>query len=78
MGAGMMRVSVLRPGWNAKDVLLHPYERPFPADSPVQSIEIKYPSRDTWVDGTNTWVWYWLIISMVAAFCFKGVFKVNI
>jgi hypothetical protein len=78
VGAGMMRVSVMRPGWNAKDVLLHPYESPFPADSPVQSIEIKYPSRDTWVDGTNTWVWYWLIVSMVSAFCLKGVFKVNI
>ena len=78
VGAGMMRVSVMRPGWNAKDVLLHPYESPFLADSPVQSIEIKYPSRDTWVDGTNTWVWFWLIVSMVSAFCLKGVFKVNI
>jgi hypothetical protein len=78
VGDGMMRVSVMRPGWNVKDVLLHPYESPFPADSPVQSIDVKYPSRDTWVDGTNTWVWYWLIVSMVAAFCFKGVFKVNI
>jgi hypothetical protein len=78
VGAGMMRVSVLRPAWSAKDVLFHPYESPFRADSPVQSIEIKYPSRDTWIDGTNTWVWYWLIVSMVVAFCFKGVFKVNI
>jgi hypothetical protein len=78
VGDGIMRVSVMRPGWNWKDVLLHPHESPFSTDSPVQSIAIKYPSRNTWVDGTNTWVWYWLIVSMVAAFCFKGAFKVNI
>jgi hypothetical protein len=77
-GDGIMRVSMLRPGWNLKDVLLHPSEKPFNPDSSVQAIEIKYPKRPSWVDGSNTWVWYWFIVSMISAFCFKGIFKVSV
>jgi hypothetical protein len=78
VGDGIMRVSTLRPGWQLRDVLENPAEKPFDTDSPVQSIEIAYPKRPSWVDGSNTWVWYWLIVSMISAFCFKGVFKVSV
>ena len=97
VGAGMMRVSVLRPGYRFMDVLLNPAETPFDESSPVQSIKVSYPERAWFTRGAKTrvwnwvaiawdwlaslpgvWVWYWLIVSMVAAFCFKGVFKVNI
>jgi hypothetical protein len=78
VGDGIMRVSTLRPGWQLRDVLENPAENPFDTDSPVQSIEVAYPKRPSWVDGSNTWVWYWLIVSMISAFCFKGVFKVSV
>jgi hypothetical protein len=78
VGDGFMRVSAQRPGWIWEDALLYPWERPFPSDSPVRSIEITYPPRTSWVSGTNTWVVYWFIVSMVAAFCFRRVLNVNV
>jgi hypothetical protein len=78
IGDGIMRTSIQRPGWHWSEVVLHPSERPFDAESPVQSIEIDYPPRDSWTSGTNTWIVYWFIASMVAAFCFRPWLNVNI
>jgi uncharacterized membrane protein (DUF106 family) len=77
IGDGFMRVSKLRPAWRWLDVLVNPWEKPFDADSPIQSIEIDYPSRSSWTSGTDTWVIYWFIVSMVAGFCFRRPFNVN-
>jgi uncharacterized membrane protein (DUF106 family) len=38
IGAGFMRLSPRRPGWNWTEALLYPCERPFGPDSPVESI----------------------------------------
>jgi hypothetical protein len=76
VGDGFMRVSTERSEWS--DALLHPGERPFGPDSPVRSIEVDYPERSSWTSGTNYWVIYWFIVSMVAAFCFRRVLKVNV
>ncbi len=78
VGGGFMRVSPLRPGWHWSDVLLNPAEPPFGPESPVQSIEITYPERPSWTSGSNYWVIYWFIVSMVAALCFRKAFNVNI
>jgi hypothetical protein len=78
VGGGFMRVSPLRPGWHWSDVLLNPAEPPFAPESPVQSIEITYPERPSWTSGSNYWVIYWFIVSMVAALCFRKAFNVNI
>lgn len=78
IGNGFLRVSAQRPGWSWTDALLHPWERPFPADSPVRSIEIAYPHRASWTSGTNYWVIYWFAVSMVAAFAFRRVLNVNV
>jgi hypothetical protein len=78
VGDGFMRVSTERPGWSWSDALWHPAEGPFGPDAPVRSIEVPYPRRPTWVDGTNTWVIYWLVVSFVAAFCFRGLLRVNL
>jgi uncharacterized membrane protein (DUF106 family) len=77
IGDGFMRVSKLRPAWRWLDVLVNPWEKPFDADSPIQSIEIDYPSRSSWTSGTDTWVIYWFIVSMAAGFCFRRPFNVN-
>jgi uncharacterized membrane protein (DUF106 family) len=78
VGDHFMRVSEQRPGWSWWDTLLHPWEPPFRPGSPVQSIEIVYPARDSWTSGTDWWVGYWFVVSMVAAFCFRPLLNVNI
>jgi hypothetical protein len=78
IGDGFMRVSTLRPGWDWSDILLNPAETPFRPDSVVRSIAIDYPSRASWTSGTDAWVIYWFVASMVIGFCFKGVLNVNV
>jgi hypothetical protein len=77
-GEGFLRVSVLRPGWVCSDILLHPWEKPFGPDSPVRSIAVDYPARSSWTSGTDWWMIYWFVVSMVAALCFKRALKVNV
>jgi hypothetical protein len=78
VGDRFMRVSNRRPGWSWTDALSHPAEAPQAATSPVQAIDIEYPERESWTSGSDWWVGYWFAVSMVAAFCFRGVLKVNI
>jgi uncharacterized membrane protein (DUF106 family) len=78
VGDGFMRVSKLRPAWHWFATLTNPWEKPFDGDSPIQSIEIDYPNRSSWTSGTDTWVIYWFIISMVAGFCLRRPLNVNI
>ncbi len=79
IGDGLMRLSAQRPGWRWSDALLYPRERPFRPDSPVESIEVAYRRDPTsWTTGSDWWVAYWFVMSMVAAFCFRPFLKVNI
>jgi hypothetical protein len=77
-GDRLMRVSSMRPGWNWKDSLLNPAEKPFGPESPVQWISIEYPEREEWMSGKDSWVIWWFIVSFVTAFLFRGALKVNI
>jgi hypothetical protein len=78
VGDGFLRVSTQRPAWDWSAALLHPWERPFPPDSAVQSIVIDYPQRSSWTSGTDWWVGYWFVVSMVAALCFRRVLNVHV
>lgn len=78
IGAGFMRISTLRPGWSWSDTLLHPSEKPFRLDSPIQSIAIDYPKRSSWTCGSDWWVIYWFAVSMLAGLCFRRLLNVNI
>jgi len=78
VGERFMPVSLERPSWSWTSALLHPREEPFPADSLVQSIEVVYPERESWTSGTNWWLVYWFVVSLVAAFVARPLFKVNI
>jgi hypothetical protein len=85
IGDDYMRVSTLRPGWKWSDALLHPAEKPFAPGSPIQSIAIQYPLRSSWISGSDSilglrpgWLIYWLVVSMVGAFCFRRLLNVNI
>jgi hypothetical protein len=78
VGPHTMRVSSQRPGWKWTNVVLHPAEAPFLPESPVKSIEIQYPKSIEWATGSNSWLIFWFIASTVVAFCFRGVFNVNL
>jgi hypothetical protein len=75
---GFLRASQLRPGWDWWEILQNPDEEPFRPDSPIRSIEIAYPHRSSWTSGTDWWVGYWFIASMIAALCLYRFFNVNI
>jgi hypothetical protein len=78
IGDGFMRVSRQRPAWGWSDALLHPLEKPFDPGSPIQAIEIDYPKRSSWTSGTDSWLIYWSVASLVAALCFRCFWQVNI
>ena len=78
IGDGFMRVSVQRSGWSFGSILLHPMEKPFEADSIIKSIEVLYPDRPSRVSGTDGWVIYFFIVSLVVALVLKPFFKVRI
>ena len=77
-GDSFQPTSLKRPSQSVGDMLIHPREAPFPADSLVRSIEVDYPDRDSITSGTNRWVIYWFVVSMVTAFAAKPVLRVNL
>ena len=78
IGEGFMRLSPKRPGADFADILLYPLEKPFTSDSPVRSISIDYPERDSRINGTDWWIVYFFVVSMIFAFLFKPLLKVRI
>lgn len=78
IGEGFKKVSIKRPGKHFGDILLNPWEKPFTKDSPVQSINIVYPDRLSKTSGTNWWIGYFFVVSMVFAFLLMPFLKVKI
>jgi uncharacterized membrane protein (DUF106 family) len=78
IGEGFVRVSAKRPGWNWADVLTHPEEKPFGPDSVVKSITVDYPRRLSKASGTDWWLVYFFIASLVVALVFRPFLKVRI
>ncbi|MDY0168746.1 MAG: hypothetical protein RBS80_19510 [Thermoguttaceae bacterium] len=78
VGDGFMPTSQRRPEWSWTAALLHPRETPFAANSPVQSIEVAYPGRSSWTSGTDSWLVYWFVVSLLAAFAAKPLLRVDL
>ena len=78
VGENYLPVSLERPSLSLTAMLLHPRESPFAADSSIQSIEVAYPKRVSWTTGTDQWMVYWFVASMVAAFLARPFLKVNL
>jgi hypothetical protein len=76
-GEGFMRLSPKRPAAQIFDVLLYPLERPFPSGSLVSAISISYPDRDSKIYGTNWWVLYFCVASMIFALLSKPFIKIR-
>lgn len=71
------KISPLRPGQKITDVLLYPAEKPFKADSTVQSIKISYPQRKWNAGITKSWLLDFFIMSCVLALLCKNIVKVT-
>jgi hypothetical protein len=74
--AGAGRVSARRVSgiWSQ---LMNPGERPLSSD--IKTIEVKYPDRENKLFGLGVhWVITFFVISLVAAFALKGVFKTEV
>jgi hypothetical protein len=78
VGDAFMPTSLVRPSWSWSEALVHPREKPFSPDSPVQSIEVAYPQRASWTSGTDWWLVYWFAVSMIAAVAARPLLNVNI
>ncbi|WP_010582756.1 hypothetical protein [Schlesneria paludicola] len=78
VGRAPMRISLQRPEWNWSDIVMHPAEPPIEARSAVKSIDIQYPENRAWATGTHSWLIFWFLGSTIVAFCFRGVFNVNL
>jgi uncharacterized membrane protein (DUF106 family) len=78
VGDGFMRISAERPGWRWADILLHPWERPFGTDSIIESISVDYTERLSRTSGTDWWLIYFFVASLVFALIFKPFLKVRI
>ena len=71
-------VSARRPGSGFFDRLLYPGEPGFANDSPVMSIDIRYPARSTPIFGVDIpWWGTFFIVSMLTAICVRPFFKVQ-
>jgi hypothetical protein len=64
---------------NSMDMLFHPVAHPLPSSGVLLSVEIDYPRRDFRFLGYPVhWLWPYLVISMIAGYAFKGLFRVQI
>ncbi|MBW8035370.1 MAG: hypothetical protein FVQ79_07015 [Planctomycetes bacterium] len=78
VGEGLVRLNPVRPGAQLSQMLIYPDEKPFSADAPVKCISLDYPDRISKTCGTDWWIGYFFVISMIVALIFKPMLKVNI
>ncbi len=78
VGGKPMPISLKRPGMSFVDLIFFPAEKPFDKMSPVQSIRIDYPERPSSFAGSDVWVIWLFLISMLSAILFKPLLKVKI
>jgi len=77
-GAGFTPLSPLRPAASDPfDALLFPLEKPFSKQGSVRSIQIDYPDRVSKIYGTDWWILYFCIISMIFALLSKPFIKIR-
>ncbi len=74
------RRSTIRPT-SFVDQILYPAEAPVPSSAPVAKISMKYPHGNAGIEGWEselTWLWVFLVLSIVFAFALKKPLGVTI
>jgi len=60
-------------------ILFAPGQKPLPSDSQLEAVTILLPKRELSVLGLNVhWLLFFFIVSLVAGYSLKGVFKVEV
>ena len=73
------RVAPIRDGGPWYRSLLYPGEAPIPSQSPIQTIEIRYPELDLRVIGRHVhWLVLFLVVSLAFGYACKGLLGVKI
>ncbi len=73
------RISPIRLQGRFWERMLFSAESPLPAESPIQSIEVGYPSRTIAFVGFEwNWIWLFFVLSLVAGFLFKSILGIEI
>ena len=76
---GLERVSPVRLQGRFWERMFVSTEPALPAESPIQSIEVGYPSRSIQFVGFEwNWIWLFFLMSLVAGFLFKSVLGIEI
>ena len=74
----VVRRSLVRPSGRLLSQVLHPVEPPLPA-GPIESIAVGYPEAEVSLFGWEThWLVVFFILTMIAAFALRGLFRVAI
>ena len=75
----LSKISPLKIRRNFMRELFNPGEAPLPGNSPVKSLEIKYPSQSMNLFGWRIhWIIVYFVLSIIFGLTFKGIFKVEI
>jgi hypothetical protein len=79
VSTGLDRLSAIRLRGEFWQRLFFSAEPALPVDSPVQSIEVDYPSRNIYFAGFEwNWIWLFFVLSLIAGFFFKTVLRIEI
>ena len=79
VGGRLEGVSSMRTGEHWLTSLLYPGEAPISNQSPIKSIEIRYPELDILILGMSVnWLVVFLLLSLGVGYAFKGVLGVQI
>ena len=79
VGGGLERLSAIRLQGRFWDRMLYSAEPALPANSAVQSIEVKYPAREVSFAGiASNWIVAFFVLSLVAGFIFKSALGIEI
>jgi hypothetical protein len=75
----LLRVSSVRLHGRFWERMFTSGEPALPVNSPIQSVEVNYPSRNIRFVGLEwNWIWLFFVLSLVAGFFFKSVLKIEI
>jgi hypothetical protein len=77
VGDGYAPVSAERTRYTWTTQVLHPQEPRLPSNSAVEAITIDYPDRDDWFTGSNWWILWFFVVSMIVALAMLPFFKVR-
>ena len=79
VSSGLSRVSPIRLQGHFWERIFVSGEPALPESSPIQSVEVGYPSRNIRFMGFEwNWIWLFFVLSLVAGFVFKSVLKIEI